>query len=330
MGKIEIENDKFLYTDHNDCEILLDCRNFMENKSKIPMHSFAPEALTIPKLVLECLNQHEALCNGQEEADNGYETLILNLLLVSELIKKAFPMKVLEIGCNSGIVSYYLAILLGIFDRENTLCCVSDTIGNTSGNQWLDRISLVNYPPRLAMEAADYDNTMLESESFDIAFINGSVHFEEPYHVIKEAERLVKSGGRIVCYACNSPLLENGFRVRFSERKEYSLKPDVCILSANKDGREKDAKENRKEWRCEADAFFAELLYDLNMPPEEETMRRLIKQCDRLVSVAADNEDTNLKIQLIDIKELLIGYLLNGDASIPERIRLLIENSQSS
>lgn len=323
MGKIQFEDNKFLYMDGDACEVLLDCGNFMANKSRIPMHSFEPDALTIPNLVVKCLKQHEALCNGQEEVHNGYENLILNLLLISELIKTPFPRKVLELGCTSGIVSYYLAAVLGIFDGNNTLCCVSDAVGNTSGNQWLDRISLVKCPPRLTMEAADYDCTMLESESFDIVFINGTVRFEEPYRVIQEAERLVKKEGRLVCYSCNSPLLENSFRLNFSERNEYALKPDVCILTAKRAEREKDAEKDRNR---ETDAFFAEMLQDLSLPPEKETIRLRIKQCDRLLSENVYKEDTSLKIQLIDIKEQLIQYLLDAESSALEKIRLLIDN----
>lgn len=326
MGKLQFENDKFLYTDGDSCEVLLDCRNFTGNKSKIPMHSFEPDALTIPNLIVKCLNQHEALCNGEEEVYNGHENLILNLLLIRELIKTQFPLKVLELGCTSGIVSCYLATILGIFDGNNTLCCVSDALGNASGNQWLDRISLVKYPPRLTMEAADYDDTMLEPESFDLVLINGSVRFEEPYRVVQEAERLAKQEGRIVCYACNSPLLENSFRLRFSERNEYTLKPDVCILTAKKNSRQELEDEPDRDGSRAADAFFAELLRDLSLPLEAETIRLRIQQCEQLLSEKVYQEDTSLKIRLIDIKEQLIQYLLEGEASALENVRGLMDN----
>lgn len=175
------------------------------------------------------------------------------------------------------------------------------------------------------MEAADYDDTMLEPESFDLVVINGSVRFEEPYRVVQEAERLCKQGGRIVCYSCYSPLLENSFRLRFAERNEYTLKPDVCILTAKKNSRKEPEAEAGRDGSSAADVFFAELPGDLSLPPEAETIRLRIRQCEQLLSEKAYQEDTSLKIRLIDIKEQLIQYLLDGKASTLEELRILID-----
>lgn len=113
----------------------LSAHAYEHGSTNFNMHSLEPDTLTIPNLVVKCLKQHEALCNGEEEVYNGHENLILNLLLIRELIEIQFPLKVLELGCTSGIVSCYLATILGIFDGNNTLYCVSDALGNASGNQ---------------------------------------------------------------------------------------------------------------------------------------------------------------------------------------------------
>ena len=103
------------------------------------------------------------------------------------------------------------------------------------------------------------------------------------------------------------------------------MKPDVCILTAKKDSVEEPENKTGKGGSLGADAFFAELRYDLSLPLEKERIRLRIKQCEQLISENVYQEDTNLKIRLIDIKEQLIQYLLYGKASALEGIQALVE-----
>lgn len=231
MNQLLIEDNKFIYCTENEKKELLDCRSYISNKSRIPMHS--ESGLSIPNLLLALLKLHLQVSQETGEEERTMEYLLLDVILTAELIKTSQPVKAAELGCMNGVLSYHLSSLLGKFHEESTLCCVCDALGNDSGNQWLDRIALVEDAPKLSMLAAEYEETHLAEGHFDFVFINGSVFFEEPYAVIKEAERLVKKGGQIVCYAERQPLLESCFQLIFADREEYVLSPGNKIMAVH-------------------------------------------------------------------------------------------------
>ncbi|MBQ6886537.1 MAG: class I SAM-dependent methyltransferase [Lachnospiraceae bacterium] len=229
MGKLIVENNAFIYVEKEEKKVLLDCRDYLSNKSRIPMHSFTDD-LTIPGLLLQLFKSHPQLCEGAVDYNDSLECLLMDVLLVSHLIKSPNPVRVLEIGCENGILSYHLAMILGLFNENSSLCCVCNTIGNNSDNRWLDKISLVEFMPRISMLAADYDETNLESKHFDIVIINGTSCFMEPLAMIEEAMRLVKDAGRVICYVNQQPLLESSFKMQFEKREEYFLTAQTTIM----------------------------------------------------------------------------------------------------
>lgn len=231
-GKLFYQDQKFSYEENGQSRILLDCQDYFANKSRIPMHSFVEEDITIPVFLLGLLERYGELSGGTGEEENGEEIQLIGVLTAAFLIRFALPVKAVELGCTSGVLSYYLAKILGTFNPESSLCCVTDVIGNSSENGWLDRISLADNPPSLSMLASDYDDTQLESGHFDLVVINGTRGVGNPDGVIREAKRLAKKGGLILAYCCDSPLLESCFCLHFPERKEYHLEVNTRIMTA--------------------------------------------------------------------------------------------------
>lgn len=234
MNQLRMEDNKFIYCTQDKKKELLNCSNYLSNKSRIPMHSRS--GLSILNLLQLLLKAHPKMSDGTVEQEQKWEYLLMDVLLVKELISTAKPVKVLEFGCMNGVLSYHLSTILGMFHEESELCCVCDELGNDSGNRWLDRIAMVENPPGLSMLAADYDRTNLAAGHFDLVFINGSVLYNEPYQVIKEAERVVKQNGVILCYCADQPLLEDCFRLVFEEREEYSLSMEHCVITVRYHG----------------------------------------------------------------------------------------------
>ena len=227
MGMITIENNRFIYTGQGMREVLLDCSDYFSNKSRVPMHS--PDgAKTIPGLILELMKEHCQYLGGSDGESLTY--LLADVLLISHLIGSPLPVRVAEIGADSGIMSYHLAKIMGKMNANSRLCSVCNTVGNESGNQWVDRIVWVEEPPSLSMLVSDYDDTGLQGENFDVVVINGAVWFQEPYDVIREADRLVKKTGIILCHIENQPLLESCFKLFFTERKEYGITPSSSVM----------------------------------------------------------------------------------------------------
>ncbi len=293
MNTIDLENDTFIYNGKEKHTVLLDCNNFLSNKSRIPMHSLVGDR-TVPELILLLIDNQDPFAMAN---------LLLDILVTSELIKTAFPVKVLEFGAAGGVVSYHLATLLGKFQPESFLCCVSDSIGSESENRWLDHIVLVNEPPKLSLLAGDYDDTHLQESEFDLIVINGSVNYENPQDVIREAERLIKKDGTIICYSVGSLCLKKDFKAFFSQTVEYPISESENIVIAKSfDKRDKPDQ-------------IEEIYSYINQIKKSVVEHRTIIIEDSLdkiqeyLEIAQRERNTDVKIQLIDLRASLIELL---------------------
>ena len=212
-------------------KILLDCNQFLYNKSRVPFHSL-DDTPTISDIILGLLDEYGNLYEGTDQYILGFYYTLINVLITAEHIKSSKPKKILEIGCQNGVLSYHLASMLGKLHPESLLYGISDTIGNESENLWLDYICRIESLPQLAFAAVDYDNTNLRDEHFDVVIINGSEYIENPKQVIEEAVRVTKSEGKIVCFAQEQPLLENMFQLFLNNVEKYTLDYENCVLEA--------------------------------------------------------------------------------------------------
>lgn len=308
MNKIIMEEGIFFYCSTDQRTALLDCNDFISNNSRIAMHGY-PEDLTISKLIIELFEQNSSLSAGTGEETLAVGNTLLDVLMAANLCKTALPIKVLEIGAVSGVVSYHLAYMLGKFHPESKLCCVCDTIGNDSGNQWLDRISLIKEPPGLSFLVADYEDTQLQDNSFDITVLNGTVDFMKPLEVIQEARRLTKDRGIVICYSTGGQLLESSFKSCFTQRTEYPLSENCNIMySCNFLNHTDSVKEleQRKIILEYIDKVQKEILNRCSFNIEES-----LNQIEVYMKVAIENRDISIKIQLIELKEMLLEYTMS-------------------
>lgn len=314
MKKILLEDNKFILQDGAEQEILLDNFDLMSNKSRLPMHTLS-DGDTIPGLILSLVEKHTEISSGTgEDTGNGpFAAYLMDILLASFLIRTPAPLKVVEIGSVNGVQSYHLATLMGRLNPESSLCCVSNVIGNESESQWLNRIVMVEQPPALSMLAADYEDTQLASNHFDIVFINGTVRIDKPYETIREAERLVKKGGFLMCHAKEVPLLESSFKLIFSERKEYEITSEENILITRYEGDSWKSNDNT----C-LKTEVAELVRMLHQTVTSaggcENLRPLVHRIDTCADKAGICHDIRRKTALLRLKELTLDYMLNiGD-----------------
>lgn len=310
MSSITVEGNQFLFQNEKKQVVLLDVKDFMANKSRLPMHTLTGD-LTIPGLLSDLKEKHKSIGEGTDESE--FSALLLDILLTSYFIRSSAPLKVLEIGSVSGVLSYHLAALLGKLNRESRLCCVSNVIGNESANHWLDRISMVEQLPNLSMVAADYEDTQLRTDHFDIVILNGTTGFEKPYETIREAERLVKKGGILLCHAKDAPLLESNFKLIFSQREEYEILPQETILVTVYPGYSW-GQEKQPDLAVEVSELYDTLQQTLETASCPEEIRPCVHRIDQCVDRAVSTYDIRRKVELIQLKELVLDYILNMES----------------
>ena len=231
MKNFVYENRQFIYVEPSGKKVLLDCNRFLENKSRVPLHSVAGN-FTIPDLILGLLEEYQETAATAREAILGYYYTMIDVLMVAEHMKSSFPKRVLELGCEKGILSYHLAYLLGKLHPESLLYSVTNSIGNESENLWLSYISQIEELPQLGFAAVDYEKTHLAEDYFDLAVLHGSVSMEHPGSVLKEAWRVTKPGGLLIAFCHQQPLMEAVFELLFSKGEKYSIENEssVCVV----------------------------------------------------------------------------------------------------
>lgn len=300
MGRVIVQNNAFCFIEENGEYVLLDCNNFLANKSRMPMHSLEGGE-TIPGILLGLLKQQE---------EKPMEYLLADILLTANFIQSPLPVSVLEMGCKDGILSYHIATLLGKFNRESSLCCICNTIGNESGNCWLDRIVMVEEPPRLSFMATDYDNIRLENKCFDIVILNGfGEDFEEPYIMIKEAKKIVKNGGMVIGCLKEQTLMLDCLRLEFEEREEYILDSQSCIICVKNIDDMCEEGQEKKRWMETVGKCLDEVKYIIENGAASEAIRKLVRELDKYIEFAIEDKELDMKIGLIRKKEQLLDKM---------------------
>lgn len=289
-------------------EILLNCNDYISNKSRVPMH--APvEGFSLPDFLSNLHQAYGELFVEGHAPNDGEAYSYINALLARELIKTSQPVKVAELGCSNGRLSFHLASVLGRFHPESNLCCVCDSIGNESGNFWLDMISLVEAPPKLSMLASDYDDTNLCNNHFEAVIINGSVSFPNMEAVVKEARRLVKSTGVIICFAWRQPELTDYMKKAFSHVEEYTTDDNTIILFASATNAIEEPDEIA-EWKKEFPRDFAYAETLLVSSSDKKELLHSIQQLNHHADIATANQIIDVKCKSLELKEkLLVKYV---------------------
>lgn len=301
MGSLYYNNSRFIYEDQEgEVRTLLDCRNYLTNKSRIPMHRLAGmDYLTIPDLLLGLLEKEKK--NGD---DLEFPAALTDILLASRLIQSPRPVKVLEYGSGEGKLSLHLAEVLGAFHEESVLVCAYDTIEPG----WMERMAEAQHLPKLSFYAGDFGNLKLSQKYFDIVVINGMENYLQPEEVIVDALQLVSEDGIIMCYSDGTVLLESTFKLYFDEREEYEVTPLRKVLLA-KAGDRSWKKETEPDLsldeRIRGNLEKAERFLEGEELPEKglAEMAECLKQDIRAAVEAGRND---LKIRLIECRQEII------------------------
>lgn len=228
MNSLVYRENKFIYTGAGGEKTLLDCRDYLSNKSRVSLHRLpGQDFLTVPELLVGLIQQEQRGGTGLE-----FPFGLIDTLIAARLVRTSQPVRVLEYGCADGKLSGHLAKILGAFHEESVLVCAYDTMDEL-WMQWMERIAALEKLPKISYLAGDYGCLHLQKDYFDIVLINGGmVHFTDPQSVIADALSLAAEGGMILCYADDSPLLESVFKLYFETREEYEISPVSRVLAA--------------------------------------------------------------------------------------------------
>lgn len=308
MKYVEYEDTKFMYVHGEEKKLLIDFWDFFSNKSAVPLMPNDPY-LSIPIFLMELQDKYEVFFAGNYVPYDTDDNFLIDVLVSAQLFKSAAPVKLAEFGATNGRLSYHLASVLGRFNEASTLCSVCDSIGNESGNHWLDMISLVENSSQVSLVASDYHDTNLCTEHFDIVVLNGSVELNNSDAIVKEAIRLLKTNGTLICYACQQPELADSVRKNFSTVEEYPTSFNTTIIVANVTN-VIDESNPINVWKKEAENDILNAEIALLQTCDKDTLLQAARTMNKHTDIAIANKVIDIKLKCMSLKEkLLIKYV---------------------
>ena len=234
MDRFALESKKYLFWREEDPEVLLDLCDYFGNFSRLPLWDQGVGQIANLKDTLSLIHQWHLSLATIEEGELRYYDL-LDVLVARALIKipGTKPSRTVEVGAEKGIVSARVGMLLWMFHPDNTFLCLTDKLGNESGNVWVDRISGLSMPSRLRLLVSDLDETDLAADHFDVAIINGTAVFPDIPGMIKETDRITRPGGWIYCFVDQQQELREQFLGVYPGAREYEMGGQKEILSVH-------------------------------------------------------------------------------------------------
>lgn len=311
MSSININKNEIVFEDFEGRQIkLMNLTNFLENKSRVPMHTLDCEVETIHDFLLRIFNRNIALFPMTSEMEQ-LRIIVTDCIITAKLLRRSTPVRVAELGSTEGKLSNNLAEILSKFHPDSHLCLVSNTIGNESENRCLDAVMSAGNIPDFSMVYADYHKTNLADNLFDIVILNGTAGFENPYEVIKEAERLTKNNGLILCCTADDSLLASNFSLIFGEREEYRLAPNDAIMTVvlSEPGWEKAGKEKLADGLQGMLESVREAKRTMSLSKARECMENL----DEYIKQSSFENNVEAKLLLLWIKEELVECMEDGN-----------------
>ena len=231
-GNIGFQNGQYTM----DGEVLLDCKDYIHNYSRVPLNPTGQRGIiSLPELIQKNMEDHKKINENTDQAPYVNMFFLLDILMSSFFVHHGEPLKVAEIGADKGSLSTHIASLLHAFDPKAEFVCICNTIGNESGNEWLNRICQAEAPDGLSLVASDFFNTRLQDEYFNYVVINGTVTISEPMETIKEAARITSKDGSILCFCESQFLLDDMIQMLFPVRKEWRFDPERVLFLVKKE-----------------------------------------------------------------------------------------------
>ncbi len=301
--QVVLEDGVFYWEKGEKRTCLLNCNDFLSNKSCIPMHSIDGQSRTVFDIIGKLLNKGIEQGLGEEII---HQRLLIDVLLIRQLISTSKPLKVLEIGCKDGSLSYHLASIMGEFHKESILYCMSDQMEI----EWLGRMEEVEELPHLSFLATDYEEALLEKEAFDIILLNGEIQTKKEYQVLERTLSFLKEEGSLIVYSNETPLLESTFQLLFKEREEYRFSPQKVILVGEKS--ERDWCRNEEDIVEEEMQFIQQVELELEKNNFDSLCwEKLLKKVEAIIDKEMQANNTKQKQWWISIKEKMLDYWLS-------------------
>lgn len=300
--EIRIDQNKYLYQCEDKSYALIDLQNLLENKSHVPLIEGNKHRLSLLGIARNLIGLHGPLF--QEQQSTVQECILIDFLIARRLMKSTTPLHIVEIGAPKGILSFHLASMIGQYNVESSLCCVC----SVEDSQWTEKVSKVDKPPKLSRIIADYGQTELQSDKYDVVVLNGNEHFADADKIVNEAKRLVKSEGIIICLEKKYPLLSRKFKKIFSKYETFAVNSYTTVIYAESQKLPEENSDVPAEVK-ETEDYLTEIHIALHEGADREQLRIYYKELEKRIDAIMQTSLFELKTKLIDCQDEVLNAL---------------------
>jgi predicted O-methyltransferase YrrM len=277
-------------------KLILSLSDYGENLSKVPVtNELEYKTETIFGILNKVVNFYDRL----SKISKNPQSLICILEIVGRFIKMCIqrhkPYKILELGAEQGLLSYFLTFVAREFNEKNMMHCVS---GNLLSQEWLLLLQEYgNAAENLNLHITDSQTDVLQENYFDFCVINNSENFPNPDEILNNAIRLLKIGGILIFVSADGKIIEQKISpeqkqaaYRQTEEANTGLQKDeMKILLQNMEKRFAEIEKFTKEELC---LMIKDLAY-----------------LEKLSIKLFANIEPNLKCELNAVKENVLNIL---------------------
>ncbi len=310
--EICLEQRKWIYRCGEKPYELIDLQNLLGNRSHVPLITGSQHRPSLTDMINKLMRTHKAYF--QEQLADLQECILIDFLAVRRLMRSAEPLQIVEIGAADGILSFHLASMVGQYNEESVLCCVSER----EDTQWEENVSKVEKPPKISRRINSLERTGLLSDQYDIVILNSREPFKDIEKVVREAGRLVSSEGILICLEKGIPSLARAFEKSFAKHEIFDVNSETTVLyaesqksSASSSEVPEDVKETERYLNC-----LSRILQDGGA--EQEQFRACYKELDKRIDAAMKASQLDLKVKLIDFQEQVLTAMYPAKAYAPE------------
>lgn len=316
MGNLSISENKiyFIY-DNGEKNCLLDLSDFLSNRSHIPLHSLANvDFKIIPNLIKKIIEICDSPDNEIRDIDKSM-LILTSIMIIKKYMYRAKGNSILEIGCTSGIMSYFIGLIVNFFGESN-LHCVSDVVNSEGVSDWLNNIMLLENSDDISITYTNYNNINLRDSFYDITVVNGYDYFENPEDVIRNAVRMTKENGLMVCIGKEQPFLNDAFQKIIGDYDVYIFDNNNIIFTKLLEDKDKsevisDLNKNKLEKIREDFADLENKIVKIDILDEsilDNTISDVSKFQKQILKVYKSMNNIDIKFELSELKEALINY----------------------
>jgi SAM-dependent methyltransferase len=268
--------------------------NYMENLSNIPTDGKIYGFTSIKSILENTEKKYAELSKIPKTPQSLNSILEVICRLIQMFMQKHKPYKILELGAEQGLLSYFLTSVAKEFHKENAVHCVST---NALNQEWLSL--LLEYgdsAENLHLHITDATTGSLQENYFDFCVLN-NVNSNE---VLNNAVRVLVPNGILLFLSQDGKVIEQ----KITLKEKQTVHGQLINLQKG---------ELKVLW-----LQTAEKLASIENSSKEE-LSQIVKDLSYLEKLAAELfceiEDIDLKYKLNQLKEKVLNILYASNAT---------------